>query len=75
MSLLNKLTRFAKQNPDQIRKLADKAQEFAKKNPDKVRKIADTADQKTGGKYRSKIDDAVRKLGADGPGQGGTAKR
>ena len=55
------------------RKIVDKAQRYAQQNPDKIRGITDKAarfaDKRTRGKYRSQIDDAVRKV--DGVTGGG----
>jgi len=55
------------------RKIMDKAQRYAQQNPDKVRGITDKAarfaDQRTRGRYRSQIDNAVRKV--DGVTGGG----
>lgn len=52
MSMLNKVLgkaqQYAKQNPDKVKKVADKAARFA--------------DKRTDGKYRSQIDGAVRKV-------------
>lgn len=45
---------------------AEAARRYAKKNPEKVNKMADKAahfvDTRTGGKYRSQLDGAVRKV-------------
>jgi len=55
------------------RKIVDKAQRYAQQNPAKIRGITDKAarfaDKRTKGKYRSQIDDAVRKV--DGVTGGG----
>ena len=55
------------------RKIVDKAQRYAQQNPDKIRGITDKAarfaDKRTRGRYRSQIDDAVRKV--DGVTGGG----
>lgn len=52
MSMLNKVLskaqQYAKQNPDKVKKVADKAAGFA--------------DKRTNGKYRRQIDGAVRKV-------------
>ena len=54
-------------------KIFSKAQRYAQQNPDKVRGLADKAarfaDKQTKGKYRSQIDNAVRKV--DGVTGGG----
>lgn len=59
-------------------KLFGKAQRYAQQNPDKVRGITDKAarfaDKQTKGKYRSRIDKAVRKVDGmtgEGPQPGG----
>ncbi len=56
------------------RKIMDKAQRYAQQNPDKIRDITDKAarfaDKRTKGKYRSQIDNAVRKV--DGVTGGGS---
>lgn len=45
---------------------AEAARRYARNNPEKVRKITDraarVADQRTGGKYRNQIDNAVRRV-------------
>lgn len=62
------------------RKILDKAQRYAQQNPDKIRGITDKAarfaDQRTKGKYRSQIDNAVRKVdGVTGGGPHGGPQR
>ncbi len=55
------------------RKILDQAQRYAQHNPDKIRGITDKAaqfaDKRTKGRYRSQIDNAVRKV--DGVTGGG----
>jgi len=58
------------------RKIMDKAQRYAQQNPDKIRDITDKAarfaDKRTKGRYRSQIDNAVRKVdGVTGSQHGG----
>lgn len=58
MALLRKLTVLAG--------AAEAARRYARNNPEKVNKLADQAarfvDKQTKGKYRHKIDNAVRKV-------------
>lgn len=59
-----------------LSKVLSKAQQYAKQNPDKVKKMTDKAarfvDQRTEGKYRDKINGAVRKVdGITGNGRTG----
>ncbi len=48
------------------RRMLDKAQRYARQNPDKVSRMTDKAarfaDERTHGKYRRQIDNAVRKV-------------
>ncbi len=62
------------------RKIVDKVQRYAQQNPDKVRGITDKAarfaDKRTRGKYRSQIDNAVRKVdGVTGGGSHGGSQQ
>lgn len=57
------------------RRMLDKAQRYARQNPDKVGRLTDKAarfaDERTHGKYRRQIDNAVRKVyGTIGRGHG-----